>query len=112
MGFLMQAFAKHQSDWRTLARTGRRPNFSGNEIHTGCLSLSRLDFLSSLDLILIRFDLGGGCAACFVCYEPDFRLTDDNMRRVRGTDVTHVPSLPWSNSNLAEICSRFIKGFG
>ena len=36
---------------------------SGNEIHFGCPSLSRLDFLGSLDLILIRFDLGGGCAA-------------------------------------------------
>jgi hypothetical protein len=66
---------------------------SGDEIHTICFGLSRLDFLGSFDLILIRFDLSGGCAACFVCDEPDFCLTDDNMRRVRGTDVTHVPSL-------------------
>ena len=69
----------------------RMARLSGNEIHANCFGLSRLDLLGSFDLILIRFDLGGGCAACFVCDEPDFRLTDDNMRRVRGTDGTHVP---------------------
>ena len=83
---------------------------SGNEIHTGCLSLSRLDFLGSRDLILIRFDLGGGCAAGFVCDEPDFRLTDDNMRRVRRTDVTYAPSLPWSNSIFQRVVHDFLRG--
>ena len=86
---------------------------SGNEIHTICFGLSRLDLLGSFDLTLIRFDLGGGCAACFVCDEPDFRLTDDNMRRYVGPMVLmcHVPSL-LELLNLAEICSWLLKRFG
>jgi hypothetical protein len=66
---------------------------SGNEIYTVCFSLSRLDFLGSFDPILIRFDRSGGCAGGLVCDEPDFRLTDDNMRRVCWTDGAHVPPL-------------------
>ena len=81
---------------------------SGDEIHTICFGLSRLDFLGSFDLILIRFDLGGGCAACFVCDEPDFRLTDDNMRRVRGTDGTHAMCHPCWNYSISQ---RFVHGF-
>jgi hypothetical protein len=65
----------------------------GDEIHTIRLSLSCLDFLGSFDPTLIRFDRSGACAAGFVCDEPDFRLTDDNMCRVSGTDGAHVPPL-------------------
>ena len=85
---------------------------SGNEIYTTGPSLSRLDFLGSFYLILIRFNFSGGCAACFVCDEPEFRLTDDKMRRVRGTDVTRVPSPCLELLNLTEICSWFLKRFG
>jgi hypothetical protein len=80
---------------------------SGNEIYTGCFSLSRLDFLGSFDPILIRFDGSGGCAAGFVCDKPDFRLTDDNMRRVCGTDGAHVPPL----LELLQSCRDFVHGF-
>jgi len=79
-----------------------QPVGSGNEIHTIRFSLGRFDFLGSLDPILIRFDRSGACAAGFVCDQPDFRLTDDNMCRVCGTDGAHVPPL-LELLNLAEI---------
>jgi hypothetical protein len=79
---------------------------SGNEIHILCFSLSRFDFLGSLDPILIRFDRSGGCAAGFVCDEPDFRLTDDNMRWVCWTDGAHVPPL----LELLQSCRDFVHG--
>jgi hypothetical protein len=57
---------------------------SGNEIHAQGFGLSRLDVLGGLDLVLIRLDCCGGCVGCFVCYEPDFCLTNDNMGLAEG----------------------------
>jgi hypothetical protein len=68
----------------------RRFVVSGNKIHARDFGLSRFDFLSGFDLVLIGLDRYNVRVGCFVCDEPDFRLTNENMGRVCGTDGTHV----------------------
>jgi hypothetical protein len=48
------------------------------------------------------------CVGRFVCDEPDFRLINDDMGRVCGTDGTHVSSF-WSSSVLQGSVHAFLR---
>jgi hypothetical protein len=66
---------------------------SGNDIHARDLGLCGLEFLRSLDALLVGFDRRGTCVGRFVCDEPDFCLTNHDMGRVGWAYVAHVPLL-------------------
>jgi hypothetical protein len=64
--------------------------------------------LGSFDLILISPDRSGVGAARLVRDEPDLRLTDDDVRWVRGTDGAHAMCHPFWNYSISQ---RFVHGF-
>jgi hypothetical protein len=68
-------------------------SLSGNEIYARGLGLRRFEFLSSFDVVLIGLYRCSACVGRFVCDEPDFCLTNNDMGWVCGTYGTHVASL-------------------
>jgi hypothetical protein len=84
---------------------------SSNEINARGFGFRGFDFLSGFDAVLIRLNRCSVCVGSLVCDEPDFHLTNDDMRRVCGTYVAHMTSL-LEFLYFAGIRSWFLKRFG
>jgi hypothetical protein len=60
--------------------------------------------------MLIGFDRRGAGIGSFICHQPDFRLADDDVGRVCGTNGAHTTSPFWRASILQGFVHGFLRG--